>query len=216
MKINLEILEAASVYDEEEIKTLTTKVLVPKMMLRRRLTRASKLFIELIHKVGFKDGRIVYGSSFGELQSSANILSAILNNSGISANDFQNSVYNTPTSYASILTHNTKEILTISSGDETSLKVLKAGAIKALDKDEILLLVCETINITNIDEVNTCKIFKECGFAIRVKISTEEANLYYEEDESCKDDNKVPKSLYHIYKIIKNLKKEKNIIEVIL
>lgn len=216
MKINLEIIEAAFLYDKEEIKDLNTKELVPKMMLRRRLTRASKLFIELINKVGFKEGRVIYGSSFGELKASSNILNAILYNSGISANDFQNSVYNTASSYASILTNNTKEILTISSGDETSLKVLKAGAIKALDKDELLLVVCETMNIENIDEVNTCQNLKECAVALRVKLSLEEANLFYKDGKKSKDEVNLPKSVSHMYEIAKNFKKDTNIIEVTL
>ena len=213
MKINLEILQASFLYDEEEIKTLTTKILVPKMMIRRRLTRASKLFIEVMNNVGFKEGRIIYGSSFGELQASSNILSAIQNNSGISANDFQNSVYNTPASYSSILTHNTKEILTISSGDETSLKVLKVGAIKALDKDEILLVVCETMNIKNIHEINTCKVFKESAVALKVKISKKEANLFFLNEQN---DINLPKSISHMFKIAKYFTEDKNIIEVIL
>ncbi len=57
----------------------------------------------------------------------------------------QNSVYNTAVSYASILFENKNEILTISSGDETSLKVLKAGGIKALDNDEVVLICSETL-----------------------------------------------------------------------
>lgn len=66
----------------------------------------------------------------------------------ISPTDFQNSVYNTAVSYVSILMHNQYEILTISSGDKTSLNVLKAGALKALDGDEILLFVLWNIKYT--------------------------------------------------------------------
>lgn len=215
MTINLEILEASFIYDKEEVQDLKTKELVPKMMLRRRLTRASKLLIELVNKVNFKNGRIIYGSSFGELLASANILDAILNSSGISPTDFQNSVYNTPASYASILAGNTSEILTISSGDKTSLKVLKAGAIKALDEDELLLVVCETMNIRNIEEVNTCDSFKECAVALKVKTSKKEANLFYEEiNKDDKTNISLPKSVSHMYEIAKVFTSSNNIIEV--
>ena len=96
---------------------------------------------------------------------------AILKNDILSPTDFQNSVYNTAVSYASILFKNTSEILTISSGEQTSLKVLKVGAIKALDEDEILLVCCETLNINNIEEVNYCIDFLESAVALKVKIS---------------------------------------------
>ena len=125
MKINLEILSASYLFGEKEIENLNTKELVPAMILRRRLTRASKLIIELMSNVDFKEGRIIYGTSFGELLATSNILNAILKNDILSPTDFQNSVYNTAVSYASILFKNTSEILTISSGEQTSLKVLK-------------------------------------------------------------------------------------------
>jgi hypothetical protein len=88
----------------------------------------------------------------------------------LSPTDFQNSVYNTAVSYASILFENKNEILTISSGDETSFKVLKAGAIKALDNDEVVLICSETINIPNIQEVNSCIDFLESVVALKVKM----------------------------------------------
>lgn len=211
MKINLEIIDAAFLYDEKEITNLNTKELVPKMVLRRRLTRASRLLIELIAKVGFENGRIIYGTGYGELLVTSNILNAIANKSGISPTDFQNSVYNTAVSYASILSNNKHEILTVSSGDETSLKILKVGAIKALDLDEILLVATETLNIENIDEVNKCHNVLESAVALRVKLTDKEANLFYEE---CLTNVNVPKSVSHMFKIAKEFDQNKNIIEV--
>lgn len=211
MKINLEIIDAAFLCDAEQIDNLKTKELVPKMVFRRRLTRASKLLIELMSTVGFKEGRIIYGTGYGELLSTSNILKAISDNSGVSPTDFQNSVYNTAVSYASILSKNTSEMLTVSSGDETSLKVLKVGAIKALDLDEILLVVTETFNIDNIDEVNSCKNLLESAVALRVKVTKKEANLFYEEGNL---DVNVPKSISHMFKIAKEFTPNKNIIEV--
>ena len=178
MKINLEILDAFYLFDKDSIEELNTKELVPQMVFRRRLTKASKLVIEALHKIDAKNSRIIYGSSFGELLSSSNILKAILDESMLSPTDFQNSVYNTAVSYASILFENKNEILTISSGDETSLKVLKAGAIKALDNDEVVLICSETINIANIQEVNSCIDFLESVVALKVKINTRVHLLY--------------------------------------
>lgn len=177
MKINLEILDAMHLVSEKEIDRLRTKELIPKMIFRRKFTKAAKLVVEAADKVNFKEGRIVYGSSFGELNASARILKSILNEEMISPTDFQNSVYNTAVSYLSILNKNKNEILTISSGDDTSLKILKVGAIKALDGDEILLLASETINIENIEQINTCINTLESVVALKVKVSTLEETI---------------------------------------
>lgn len=211
MKINLEILNASYLFGENEVENLNIKELVPAMILRRRLTRASKLVIELISKVDFKDGRIIYGTSFGELLSTANILNAILKNDILSPTDFQNSVYNTAISYASILSKNTNEILTVSSGEETSLKVLKVGAIKALDEDELLLICCETLNINNIEEVNNCIKYLESAVALKVRITKEEPTIDF---MNIKNDE-YPRAIEHILHIAKKFTNDKkNIIEV--
>lgn len=211
MKINLEILDAAYIYDKETIEGLRTKELVPKMMIRRRLTQASKLVVELIDKVNFTNGRILYGTSYGELKSTANILNAILYDDILSPTDFQNSVYNTAVSYASILNDNKNEILTISSGDETSLKVLKAGAIKALDKDEILLICTETINIKDIEQVNNCVEYLECAVALKVKLTQEDVTINFKDIKN----KAFPKSVNEMISIAKIYDKNKqNIVEV--
>lgn len=211
MKINLEILSSAYLFGEKEIENLNTKELVPAMLLRRRLTRASKLVIELISKVDFTDGRIIYGTSYGELLATSNILNAILKEEMLSPTDFQNSVYNAGVSYASILLKNTNEILTISSGEETSLKVLKVGAIKALDNDEILLVCCETLNINNIEDVNNCVKYLESAVALKVKVTQEEATIDFSDIKN----SDYPKAIEHILHIAKCFdNNKKNIIGI--
>lgn len=211
MKINLEILNASFLSTKKEIEDLNTKKLVSTMILRRRLTRASKLVIELMSKVDIDKQRIIYGTSFGELLSTSNIINAILKDDILSPTDFQNSVYNTAVSYASILSKNTNEILTVSSGEETSLKVLKVGAIKALDKDELLLVCCETLNINNIEEVNNCIDFLETAVALKVKVTKENPTMSFKN----MNNDSYPKAIEHILHLAKNFKKnEKNIIEV--
>ena len=182
MTINLEILDSAYVYAPQEIVELRSKEFVPKMMTRRRLTRASKIAIYLANEVSFSQGRIIYGSSFGELTATANILDSIAEKTPISPTHFQNSVYNTAVSYLSMLYQNKAEIMTLSSGDETSSSLLKMGAIKALDGDTILLLLTETLNIPNIEEVNSCSEMLECGVALKIKVTEEKANINYQEN----------------------------------
>lgn len=211
MEINLEILDATYIFNENEVKDLKTKELVPQMIFRRRLTRASKLLIELLSKIEIDNNRIIYGSSFGELLSSDNILKAIKNNDILSPTDFQNSVYNTAVSYYSILTKNEKEITTISSGDETSLKVLKAGAIKALDGDEIILVCCETLNIGNIEDINSCIKYLEVAVAVKIKLTLENETLFIKNTNN----EKFPMSITHILNIAKEFVREKkNIIKI--
>lgn len=211
MKINLEILNASYIFDEKEITNLNTKELVPKMMVRRRLTRASKLVIELLSKVNFKQGRIIFGTAYGELLATSKILNAISNKEIISPTDFQNSVYNTAVSYASILSKNTSEILTVSSGEETSLKVLKVGAIKALDNDEILLVCAESLNINSIEEINNCIKYLECAVALKVKLTLEEPTINFKDIQN----TEYPKSIEHIMHIAQSFNtNNKNIIEI--
>ncbi|CAM3499584.1 beta-ketoacyl synthase chain length factor [Arcobacter aquimarinus] len=211
MKINLEILESSYLFGNKEIENLNTKELVPTMVLRRRLTKAAKLVIELINNVNFNNGRIIYGTAYGELLATSNILNAILKNDILSPTDFQNSVYNTAVSYSSILFKNNSEILTISSGDETSLKALKVGAIKALDGDELLLICTETLNIDNIEEVNNCIEYLEVAVALKVRVTDQAATI----DINNISNEGFPKSVEHFMYIAKKFSNDKkNIIEV--
>lgn len=211
MKINLEILDACFVCGEKEIEELHTKELVPKMVFRRRLTRASKIAIYLASKIKYENQRVVFGSSFGELHATANILDSINQKVPISPTHFQNSVYNTPVSYLSILSNNQNEIMTISSGDDTSKAVLKSGAIKAFDGDDLILMVVESLNIPKIDQVNNCIDYLECGVALRVKETQKEATLNVDSS----NDLKLPRSCVELVNIAKVFDREKeNIVEV--
>jgi len=210
--IRLEIIQSAYVYAPQEIDTLNIKNLVPKMITRRRLTRAAKIAIYLSNEVTFDKGRIVYGSSFGELLATASILNSITEKEAISPTHFQNSVYNTAISYLSILNKNEAELITVSSGDKTSLNVLKTGAVKALDGDTLLLLVTETLNIEGIEKVNTCGQYLECGVALKVRLSNEKPTLKYCDID---EDSTVPNSVRAMYNIAKHCRRDKvNIIEV--
>jgi len=197
MNVNLEILSSAYLLSEKSMELSRIKELVPQMMVRRRLTKAAKIMVELLNSVEqFESGRIICGSAFGELETTANILNAIKNEQAISPTDFQNSVYNTAVSYLSILYHNQNEILTISSGDKTSLNVLKAGALKAMDGDVLLLLCFETLDIFNIEQVNHCIDFLESGVALVVRATKEKATLKLQKGELIGVSNSIREMLY--------------------
>jgi len=210
--IRLEIIESAYAYAPKEIEIVNIKELVPKMMTRRRLTRAAKISIYLANEVSFEKGRIVYGSSFGELPATASILESIRTKEAISPTHFQNSVYNTAISYLSILKENQEELLTVSSGDKTAWNVLKSGAVKALDGDTILLLMTETLNIEGIEKINICEQYLECAVALKVRLSTSEPTVTY---STINQDLKVPRSMALMLTIAKQCQENKtNIIEV--
>ncbi|MBP1681340.1 MAG: beta-ketoacyl synthase protein [Proteobacteria bacterium] len=184
MKVNLEILSSAYLLGEKSLELPRIKELVPQMMVRRRLTKAAKICVELLNSVEhFEGGRILCGSAFGELETTANILNAIKDEQPLSPTDFQNSVYNTAVSYLSILYQNHNEILTLSCGDKTSLNVLKAGALKALDGDVLLLLCFETLDIPNIEQVNRCIDYLESGVALVVRATEKKATLSLQKSE---------------------------------
>ena len=199
MKINVKVLSAARVQESVKIADLDEKRLVPKMMLRRRLTRAGKLFIYLADRCGFTDGPIVYGSAFGELQATADIVGAIAARTSISPTAFQNSVYNTAPSYFSILQENRHEILTLSSGRNTSRDVLSTAALQSATFAESVLMLCtETMDIPGIDEVNSCSDYLEIGAACRIELTDEAPNVEIE----AKNHDGFPPSMWAILDLI--------------
>ncbi|MGB5965934.1 MAG: beta-ketoacyl synthase chain length factor [Sulfurimonadaceae bacterium] len=178
MKMNFIVKATATVSADTKCENLDEKRIVPKMMLRRRLTRSARIMVYLADACDFRDGAVVYGSAYGEMQATADIVGAIDAKEPISPTAFQNSVYNTAPSYFSLLHGNKKEILTISSGDNTAANVLQTGALQAVTtNDEVLLVCCEAINIPNIDEVNTCTDYLESGVALTLIPTDDEANV---------------------------------------
>ena len=173
--VALKILSSAKIYAPQKLENLDEKRLAPSMMIRRRLTRNSKVMLFLADKCDFKDGKIVYGSCFSELEETAKIANAVLEQGMLSPTSFQNSVYNTAPSYFSLIYKDTDEIITISSGMKTSLDTIKTAALQALVSGEKILCVCiECINIKNIQEINRCTKYLEAGVAVVLEITKDE------------------------------------------
>jgi len=184
MKINLKIIASAFVSADEKSEELQEKALVKKMMLRRRLTRGAKIAIYLASKVGYQQERILFGSAYGEVNATVDIVESIYNKTLLSPTAFQNSVHNTPASYLSILSENSGEVTTVSDLFDTSLSVLKTGAIKALKGDRLLLLNVDSFNFKGVEEMNLCSITQlESGVALLVEVTTDEANIVIENIE---------------------------------
>ena len=175
-KVALNIISAAKVYADVKIEELDDKRLVPKMMLRRRLTRNSKIMLYIADRCEFTGGKIVYSNAYGELQSTVGIVSAIATDTAISPTLFQNSVYNTPPSYFSLLNQDKDEIITISSGKTSSLEALKTAALQALvhPEEKILCVATECMDIDNIEEVNSCIKYLESGVGVVLELALNE------------------------------------------
>jgi len=187
-RVAVNIISSAKVYAPKQIEDLNEKSIVPKMMIRRRLTRNAKIMLYIADKCGFEGGKIVYASAFGELQSTVGITDTILNETQISPTLFQNSVYNSAPSYFSLLNEDKDEIITISSGMQSSRDALKTAALQALISGErVLCVATECLDIANIEEVNSCTKFLEAGVGVVLEIAKDED--YAKEIENVKDDD---------------------------
>lgn len=174
-KVAINIISAVKIYAPIKIEDLDEKRIVPKMMLRRRLTRNAKIMLYIADKCGFSGGKIVYASAFGELQSTVGITDAILNETAISPTLFQNSVYNSAPSYFSLLNVDKDEIITISSGMKSSREALKTAALQALVSGEkVLCVATECLDIKNIKEVNSCTSYLESGAGVVLETAEDE------------------------------------------
>jgi len=177
MKVNIEIVKKALIHHPLKIENLNDKELIKKMMIRRRLSRSSKILIYLANECDFKTGSIIYGSAFGELGDSVAILEAINSKQAVSPSAFQNSVYNTAPSYHSIVQGNTNEILTLSSGDNTSYAVMQQGALALTNEAEVFVSVIEAMNFNGVDTLNKCGDELEYGIAFVIKKTEDKANI---------------------------------------
>ncbi len=211
MKVNIEIISKALTHDAIKILTLNEKELIKKMMIRRRLSRSSKILIYLASECNFKTGCVVYGSAYGELGDSVAILKAISSKDIVSPSAFQNSVYNTAASYHSIVEGNTNEIYTLSSGDNTSYTVMQEGALALQRKDEVFVCAIEALNFEGVQMLNKCQDELEYGVAFKIKKTDEKANIIV----NSSFETGIPNSLHWmntLYKLCKN--DSKNIIEI--
>jgi 3-oxoacyl-(acyl-carrier-protein) synthase len=202
MKVACKIISAAKVYAPEKIEDLDEKRIVPKMMLRRRLTRNAKIMLYLADKCGFEGTKVVYGSAFGELQATAGITDAIAENEQISPILFQNSVYNSAPSYFSLLHGDKDEIITISSGDKTSSEALKTAALQALiSGEQVLCVVTECLDIARANELNKCNAYLEAGAAVVIEVVQDEQDV---SELQKSNQGEILDSLRHLFWLVNN------------
>ncbi len=176
MKINVEIIKKALLHNPLKLEDLDEKELVKNMLIRRRLSRSSKILINLAHKCEFTSGVMVYGSAYGELIDTVKILESIRKNESVSPTSFQNSVYNTAASYHSLVQGNKAEILTLSCGDNTSYSVMQQGALSLLKEDEVFVCCVEAMNFSGVKDLNKCANELEYGVAFMIKRTKQKAN----------------------------------------
>ncbi|HEX5711143.1 MAG TPA: beta-ketoacyl synthase chain length factor [Sulfuricurvum sp.] len=181
MQINLEILKSSRIEDLQKIGNLNEKIIVPDMMVRRRLTRNARIALYLTDQIGDFTSPIIIGNAYGEVAETFDILRCIAANETVSPTAFQNSVHNTPASYLSIVGENKGYITTVSDLYETSASVLKVGAVKSLEFETLLLIVSDSIDFERIEELNRCGIeLKECGAALQVRHTIQEPTIILE------------------------------------
>lgn len=180
MQINLEILKSSRIEDLQKIANLNEKIIVPDMMLRRRLTRNARIALYLTDQIGDFTSPIIIGNAYGEVAETFDILRCIAANETVSPTAFQNSVHNTPASYLSIVGQNNGYITTVSDLYETAASVLKVGAVKSLEFETLLLIVSDSIDFERVDELNRCCVkIMECGVAFLVRQTKKEATMSF-------------------------------------
>jgi len=190
-KVAINIISSSKISAPLKIGDLEEKRIVPNMMIRRRLTRNAKIMLYLSDKCGFSAnngmGKVVYGSCYSEIQTTVVISNSILHNTPISPTSFQNSVYNSAPSYFSLINKDKDEIITISSGMNSSRDALKTAVLQALVSGERVFCVCtECLNIENIQEINRCTTFLEAGAGIVLEVAKDASDA--RELEELKDD----------------------------
>lgn len=199
-KVALKIVSAAKIKAPIQIEDLEDKRIVPKMLLRRRLTRSAKVMLYLSDKCGFNGGKVVYSSCYSEIQETVTISNSILASEPISPTSFQNSVYNSAPSYFSLVHKDKDEIITISSGMNSSRDALKTAALQALVSGEkILCIGSECLNVKNIEEVNTCTTFLEAGAAVVLELDNNATDAKEIEGNG---DRGVIQSLQDLFKVV--------------
>lgn len=178
MKINLEILLIERIEDPQKCTTLNEKAIVTDMMLRRRLTRNSRIAIYLCDALKGWELPVVIGNAYGEVAETYDILNCINSKQTVSPTAFQNSVHNTPGSYLSIVGNNKGYITTVSDLDTTSETVLRVGAVKSLGYEKMLLIVTDAVGFERFEELNRCGItIKECGIGMIVRRTDKPATM---------------------------------------
>jgi hypothetical protein len=107
---------------------------------------------------------------------------------------------------------NVGEVTTVSDLFNTSLSVLKAGAVKALKGDRWLLLSVDAFNFSGIEDINSCDVKKlEGGVAILVEVTDKMANITIENREY----SDISPSLWHLFEVYsKSTTLEEPILEV--
>jgi len=207
MRVVLNVTSASKIFAPKKIEDLEEKRIVPKMMLRRRLTRNAKIMLYLANKCNFHGGKIVYASAFGELQATVGITDAILEKTQISPTLFQNSVYNSAPSYFSLLNGDKDEIMTVSSGMKSSYDALKTAALQAfISGEQILCVATECLDIVNIEEVNSCSDYLEAGAGVVVEIAQDEKDA---NEIEALDEKGIIKSLHELMAVVEMSEKGK-------
>lgn len=199
-EVAVKVVAAKKIAAPKKIKNLEEKRLVPKMVLRRRLTRNAKMMLYLSDKCEFRGGKVVYASAFGELQATVNITDSILNETPVSPTSFQNSVYNSAPAYFSLIHADKDEILTLSSGMKSSEDALKTAALQALVSGErVLCVATECLDISNIETLNSCTDYLEAGAAVVLEACEDQEGAVSVEDLS---DEGVIASLQELIRVV--------------
>jgi hypothetical protein len=103
-------------------------------------------------------------------------------------------------------------VTTVSDLFDTSLSVLKTGAIKALKGDRLLLLTVDAFNFEGVADINSCGVSHlESGVALLVEVTEEKPNIIIKNIKN----SEISPSLWQMLEIYQKAQKLENpIVEV--
>lgn len=113
------------------------------LMQRRRLNFLSKIFFHVVNvcEPSARDIPIVFGSRYGELPRTMNILKSLGINEPISPTDFSHSVHNTPVALYSIFAKSQQPVNAIAAGEDTFMATLLETTAQFHSSNKDVLLV---------------------------------------------------------------------------
>ena len=135
-----------SSYPLSGYQTLEPDVSFLPLLQRRRLNFLSKIFFHVVNKCEptAREMPIVYGSRYGELPRTINILKSLGQEELISPTDFSHSVHNTPVALYSIFTKNHQPMNAIAAGEDSLMAtIIETAALFHTEKKDALLVFVE-------------------------------------------------------------------------
>lgn len=155
------------------------------LMQRRRLNSLNKIFFHTVNicEQNIKDKPIVFGSRYGELPRTVNILKSLGAGEIVSPTDFSHSVHNTPVALYTIYTKNYQPANAISAGEDTLMAtILESASQFHSEKKDVLLVFAEDKMPEPYTQSNLEEAIHAYGLAILISSTNPKVSLTWQKN----------------------------------